>query len=283
MIAHPGQYLLPGRPDPAWPLPCSNLGWKSIVHLERAKNHKYPNKHEEKSLENANVRPKSAFLCRCMMNASRSQENECSPGLHVYSDPISDQVSHVSLTAPLDIISDLWLVNHPYRLLLLVVTLRSRGSQFQYQGLWSTVTLLSSVASRFIASYPPLLRFLPYFRLDNSDNMLYFRRRTLVSVSLPASWSDSECARQRGEAGVRGSPDLVIVNDDLSDDSDDDDSDEGVMTLQHLGCGHQGLQVTISQRMFAPSLSIMEHHRKGETISKGNIGWSGDGLSLSLI
>ena len=94
-------------------------------------------------------------------------------------------------------------------------------------------------------------------------NVRHFRVRSLVSVSLPASWS-SECARPRGEAGARAgvvSPDMVIVSDD-SDDSDD--TDGGVTALQHLGCGHQGLQVTVSQRMFRPSLSVMEHHRKGE-------------------
>ena len=87
--------------------------------------------------------------------------------------------------------------------------------------------------------------------------MYHFRRRTLVSVSLPASWG-SEChKRQQGEAGARAgvvSPDLVIVSDDS----------EGVRALQHLGCGHQGLQVTVSHRMFTPSANIMDHHRKGE-------------------
>ena len=93
-------------------------------------------------------------------------------------------------------------------------------------------------------------------------NVHHFRVRSHVSVSLPASWSNSECARPRGEAGARAgvvSPDMVIVSDDS-----DDDSDGGVTSLQHLGCGHQGLQVTVSQRMFRPSLSVMEHHRKGE-------------------
>ena len=90
-----------------------------------------------------------------------------------------------------------------------------------------------------------------------------------MSVSVPASWSSSECARPRGEAGARAgmvSPDMVIVTDDSndSDDDSDNDSDGGVRALQHLGCGHQGLQVTVSQRMFSPSLSVMEHHRKGE-------------------
>ena len=103
-------------------------------------------------------------------------------------------------------------------------------------------------------------------------NVHHFRVRSLVSVSLPASWSISECARPRGEAGARAgmvSPDMVIVTDDTDDNDDsdndsDDDSDGGVRALQHLGCGHQGLQVTVSQKMFSPSLSVMEHHRKGE-------------------
>ena len=45
-----------------------------------SKNHKYPNKHEEKSPENANVQPKSAFLRQYLMNEARSWENEWSPG-----------------------------------------------------------------------------------------------------------------------------------------------------------------------------------------------------------
>ena len=50
---------LPRRPDltPApgpWPALISDES--QSVHPEQAKMHKYPNKHEEKSLENANVR-----------------------------------------------------------------------------------------------------------------------------------------------------------------------------------------------------------------------------------
>ena len=88
--------------------------------------------------------------------------------------------------------------------------------------------------------------------------MYYLRRRTLVSVSLPASWSSDCRKRQQGEAGARAGmvrPDLVIVSDEDS---------EGVRALQHLGCGHRGLQVTVSHGMFTPSLNIMDHHRKGE-------------------
>ena len=101
--------------------------------------------------------------------------------------------------------------------------------------------------------------------------MYHFRRRTLVSVLLPASWG-SEChKRQQTEAGARAgvvSPDMVIV----SDDSDDSEDSEGVRALQHLGCGHQGLQVTISHRMFTPSANIMDHHRKGkQRTNSGNI------------
>ena len=99
--------------------------------------------------------------------------------------------------------------------------------------------------------------------------MYHFRRRTLVSVSLPASWGSDCHKRQQTEAGARAgvvSPDMVIVSDD-SDDS------EGVRALQHLGCGHQGLQVTVSHRMFTPSTNIMDHHRKGEQLTNsGNIG-----------
>lgn len=79
-----------------------------------------------------------------------------------------------------------------------------------------------------------------------------------MSVSLPASWSSDCRKRQPREAGARAGvvrPDLVIVSDDDS---------EGVRALQHLGCGHQGLQVTVSHLMFTPSLNIMDHHRKGE-------------------
>ena len=102
--------------------------------------------------------------------------------------------------------------------------------------------------------------------------MYHFRRRTLVLVSLPPSWGSQCHKRQQTEAGARAgvvSPDLVIV----SDDSDDNDDSEGVRALQHLGCGQQGLQVTVSHRMFTPSANIMNHHRKGKQLTNsGNIG-----------
>ena len=191
----------------------------------------------------------------------------------VYLDPIwlmlmlpSDQVSHVSITALCHIISDLWLVNLPYYSPLI-----GRGSQVA----WVTVSIsrivischsaqLSGGGEPFYCITSISVQILDIFQ--TLHNVHHFRVRSLVSVSLPASWSSSECARPRGEAGARAgmvSPDLVIVTDD-SDDDDSDDSDGGVRALQHLGCGHQGLQVTVSQRMFSPSLSVMEHHRKGE-------------------
>ena len=106
----------------AWPQlapGCSNLGWKSIVHPERAK------------IINTqtNMKRNHWRMLMCSLNQLSSaniwwmkHDLERMNGLQdiVYLDPIwlmlmlpSDQVSHVSITALCDIISDLWLVNLP--------------------------------------------------------------------------------------------------------------------------------------------------------------------------
>ena len=106
----------------AWPqLPpgCSHLGWKSIVHPERAK------------IINTQTNMKRNHWRMLMCNPNQLSSADIWWMKHdlkrmnvlqdiVYSDPIwlmlmfpSDQVSHVSITAPCDIISDLWLVNLP--------------------------------------------------------------------------------------------------------------------------------------------------------------------------
>ena len=81
----------------------------------------------------------------------------------------------------------------PITRLWLVDPLRSLGSQFQYQGLWSAVTLLSAVARYFIASHPALFRFLTYFRLF-----------TMFTISESAAWCQSRCRPHGAAQSVRG-------------------------------------------------------------------------------
>ena len=161
-------WSVPGCPDPAlgpWPALISDESQLCI--RSREKMHKYPNKHEEKSLENANVRPRSAFLRRYLMNESRTQENECPAeqcllrchhwcsGFHLIKCHMSPPVTS-SLTSDWSIIrhTRLWLVETP----------GSLGSQFQYQGLWSAVTLLSSVAANLLHHIPTSVQILEIFQ-----------------------------------------------------------------------------------------------------------------------
>ena len=95
-----------------------------------------------------------------------------------------------------------------------------------------------------------------------------FRQRTVIRVSLPSSW--------RGEAGC---------GDGLEDSSKDSllkasllpesrlllsSSSPKVSTLQHLGCGLPGLEVTLPVNLFTPSQDIMDHHRRGACCSAFN-------------
>ena len=91
----------------------------------------------------------------------------------------------------------------------------------------------------------------------------FFRSKSgssLVRISLPPTWSGVECDRDGkvdSPAGVR--PDLVIV-----DAGVEDDQDEGsVWSLQHGGCGEQGLLLIASSNFFKPTTDIMKHHEKG--------------------
>ena len=98
---------------------------------------------------------------------------------------------------------------------------------------------------------------------------------SIVTVSLPASWSGVQCDRERRvDSAAVFTPDLIIVSDHLQDteDSDggDDDDDGSVWTLQHGGCGEQGLLVTASEKFFQPNKDIMKHHEKGTYQSNGN-------------
>ena len=95
-----------------------------------------------------------------------------------------------------------------------------------------------------------------------------FRQRTVIRVSLPTSW--------REEAGCGDG-----LEDSLEDSSKDSlkasllkasllpesrlllSSSSKVSTLQHLGCGLPGLEVTLPVNLFTPSQDIMDHHRRG--------------------
>ena len=154
------EWSVPGCPDPSpgpWPALISDESQLCI--RSREKMHKYPNKHEEKSLENANVRPRSAFLRRYLMNESRTQENECPAEqcllrCHHWCSGFHLIKCHMSPCC--DIIPDLWLVNHPSYSPLI-----GRDSRVA----WVTVSISRIVISchsaqlsgrQFIASHPHL-------------------------------------------------------------------------------------------------------------------------------
>ena len=99
--------------------------------------------------------------------------------------------------------------------------------------------------------------------LDTHD-IHFFRSKSgssLVRISLPPTWNGVECERDKkvdSPTGVR--PDLVIVDAGVAGDQDDGGS---VWSLQHGGCGEQGLQLTASSSFFKPTTDIMKHHEKG--------------------
>ena len=99
-----------------------------------------------------------------------------------------------------------------------------------------------------------------------------FRQRTVIRVSLPSSW--------REEAGCGDG--LEDSSKDSSKDTSKDTSKDSLLkasllpesrlllssspkvsTLQHLGCGLPGLEVTLPVNLFTPSQDIMDHHRRG--------------------
>ena len=118
-----------------------------------------------------------------------------------------------------------------------------------------------------------------------------FRQRTVIRVSLPSSWSEEAGCGD----GLEDS--LKDTSKDSSKDSSKDRSKDTskdslkasllkasllpesrlllssspkVSTLQHLGCGLPGLEVTLPVSLFSPSQDIMDHHRRGACCSAFN-------------
>ena len=106
-----------------------------------------------------------------------------------------------------------------------------------------------------------------------------FRQRTVIRVSLPSSWrqetgcgvgledSSKDSSKDRSKASSKTSllkasllPEFRLL---LS-------SSPKVSTLQHLGCGLPGLEVTLPVNLFTPSQDIMDHHRRGACCSAFN-------------
>lgn len=310
MPPYPGQWPAPMafRPDPSpWPLACSNLGWKSIVHPERAKMHKYPNKHEEKSLENANVRatqisfPPPIFdewititeewmSCGTLFTQIRS--------LLMLKLP-SDQVSHVSITTPCDIIPDLWLVNLPSYSPLIGPDSRV---------VWVTVSISRIVISchsallsgkpLYCITSPPLFRFLKYFRLYKKPKNLWCLLATvglvphfaqnykMYFISDVAPLCQSHCRPHGAQIVARGSRGRPGPG-------------QGwwgrtwslwvMMTVRGWGPSSTWAVVTRASRSLSvilcspPASTSWTITEKVRISNDGNIGWSVDELSLSLI
>ena len=110
-----------------------------------------------------------------------------------------------------------------------------------------------------------------------------FRQRTVIRVSLPTSWREEAGCGDVLEASSKESS-KDSSKDSLKDSSKDSllkasllpesrlllSSSPKVSTLQHLGCGLPGLEVTLPVNLFTPSQDIMDHHRRGACCSAFN-------------
>ena len=119
-----------------------------------------------------------------------------------------------------------------------------------------------------------------------------FRQRTVIRVSLPSSWrEETGCGDGLEDSLEDTSKDRSkdsLLKASLKDNSKDSSKDSllkasllpesrlllssspKVSTLQHLGCGLPGLEVTLPVNLFTPSQDIMDHHRRGACCSAFN-------------
>ena len=80
-------------------------------------------------------------------------------------------------------------------------------------------------------------------------------------MSLPPTWADEQCNRRK-KVSI---PAVFHTDLEIIEDEDDEAGDGSVWTLQHQGCGQQGMVITATNNFFSPSNNIMEHHRKGKS------------------